>query len=269
MGMKDKVKILFIGDIIAEPGFNLVKDVISNYISDHGIDFVIANGENITGGMGIVERDANKLMELPINVLTGGNHTLDKIQSHKFINDSKNILRPLNYPRGVYGNGYGIYEVDGTGIKISVINLLGRIYMKPIECPFRTFDRVYEKIKEITNIIIVDFHAEATSEKIAFGWHSDGRASAVIGTHTHVQTADNRIMPEGTAYITDVGMTGPYDSVIGMKKEGSVKRYLFGTPHKHEVAEGDVKFAAVIIEINTETGRALSIERILEPGFEV
>ncbi len=264
--MSKTVKILFIGDIVGQPGYRMTKLVLPGIIEKENVDFVIANGENISDGMGILKRDSDELLGLPIDLLTGGNHTLDKIQSHKFINESRNILRPLNYPKGVYGSGYGIYTTKSNA-KIAVINLIGRVYMKPLECPFRAFDRVYEKIKGETNIIFVDFHAEATSEKIAFGWYADGKVSAVVGTHTHVQTADSRILPGGTAYITDVGMTGPYDSVIGMKKETSIKRYLFGTPFKHEVAEDDVKFAGVLIEIDTETGKSKKIERILKPEF--
>ncbi len=264
--MSKTIKILFIGDIVGQPGYRMTKLVLPGIIEKENVDFVIANGENISDGMGILKRDSDELLGLPIDVLTGGNHTLDKIQSHKFINESKNILRPLNYPKGVYGSGYGIYTTKSNA-KIAVINLIGRVYMKPLECPFRAFDRVYEKIKGETNIIFVDFHAEATSEKIAFGWYADGKVSAVVGTHTHVQTADSRILPGGTAYITDVGMTGPYDSVIGMKKETSIKRYLFGTPFKHEVAEDDVKFAGVLIEMDTETGKSKKIERILKPEF--
>ncbi len=264
--MSKTVKILFIGDIVGQPGYKLTKLLLPGMIEKDSIDFVIANGENISDGMGILKRDSDELMSLPINVLTGGNHTLDKIQSHKFINESTNILRPLNYPKGVYGTGFGVYTIKDN-LKIAVINLIGRVYMKPLDCPFRAFDRIFERLKTETNMIFVDFHAEATSEKIAFGWYADGKVSAVVGTHTHVQTADSRILPGGTAYITDVGMTGPYDSVIGMKKETSIKRYLFGTPFKHEVAEDDVKFAAVLVEIDTETGKSKSIKRILKPEF--
>lgn len=265
--MNNKVKILFIGDVIGIPGFNIVKLLLPGIIEKEKVDFVIANGENISEGMGVLKRDADSLLTLPINVLTGGNHTLDKIQSHKFIAESKNILRPLNYPKGVYGSGYGIYDVSNRGLKIAVINLIGRVYMKPLDCPFKAFDRLYEKIKDETKIIFVDFHGEATSEKIAFGWYADGRASVIVGTHTHVQTADNRVLPNGTAYITDVGMTGPYESVIGMKTDASIRRYIFGTPHKHEVAEGDVRLAGIIAEVDADTGKSTSIKRIMYPEF--
>ncbi len=265
--MKEKINILFIGDIIGEPGINLVKSLLPSFINKYKINFVIANAENISDGMGILEKDAKKLLELPIDVLTGGNHTMDKIQSHKFINDTHNILRPNNYPRGAYGHGFGIFPIKGTNFKIGVINLQGRTYMKPIDCPFRNFDWIYEKIKEEVKIIIIDFHAETTAEKIAFGWYVDGKASAVFGTHTHIQTSDERILIHGTAYITDVGMTGSYDSVIGMKKESSIKRFIYGTPQKHEVATDDIRIAGAICEIDAFTGKSSMIKRIFYPEF--
>lgn len=265
--MKDTINVLFIGDIIGEPGFNLTKSLLPSFTSKYKTDFVIANAENITEGMGTLEKDAKALLGLGINVLTGGNHTMDKIQSHKYFHEANEVLRPLNYPKGVYGKGFGIYKIPGTDIKIGVLNLLGRAMMKALDCPFRAFDWAYEKIKEETNILFVDFHAEATAEKIAFGWYIDGRASIMVGTHTHVPTADNRILPEGTGYITDVGMTGSYDSVIGMKKEQSIKRFKYGTPQKHIVAEDDLRLAGVICEISTDTGKAKSIKRVFYPEF--
>ena len=265
--MKDSINVLFIGDIIGEPGFNLTKSLLPSFITKYKVDFTIANAENITEGMGTLEKDAKNLLALGINVLSGGNHTMDKIQAHKYFNDAAEVLRPFNYPKGVYGRGFGIYDVPGCGVKIGVMNLLGRAMMKPLECPFRSFDWAQEKIKEETNILFVDFHAEATAEKMAFGWYADGRASVVVGTHTHIPTADNRVLPEGTAYITDVGMTGAYDSVIGMKKEQSIKRFKYGTPQKHVVATDDLRFAGVICEIYTETGKAKSIKRIFYPEF--
>ncbi len=265
--MNNSVSILFIGDIIGEPGYNHTQTFLPAITSKYKPDFVIANGENITDGMGIVEKDALKLLSLNINVLSGGNHTMDKIQAHKFINENRNVLRPANYPRGVYGNGYGLYKISNTNYKIAVISLMGRTFMKAIECPFKAFDFIYEKVKNETSIIFVDFHAEATAEKMAFGWHCDGRASVVVGTHTHTQTADNRILANGTAYITDVGMTGPYDSVIGMKKEASIKRFMYSTPQKHEVAQNDLHLAAVLCKIDAVTGRGITIERIFYPEF--
>ncbi len=265
--MKENLNVLFVGDIIGEPGYNLTKSLLPSFISKYKINFVIANAENISGGMGLLEKDAKDLLDLDIDVLTGGNHTMDKLQAHRYINQAEDVLRPMNYPRGAYGFGFGVYSVPGFECKVGVVNLQGRVFMKAIDCPFRSFDWGYEKIKEKTNIILVDFHAEATSEKIAFAWYADGRATAVFGTHTHVQTADNHLLPGGTAYITDIGMTGPYDSVIGMKKEQSIKRFVYATPQKHQVAEDDLRFAAVHCEIDTETGKALSINRIFYPEF--
>lgn len=265
--MSEKIKVLFIGDIIGDPGFNLTKLILPGIKTKYKTDFVIANGENITDGKGIIERDGKKLLELDINVLTGGNHTMDKIQAHKYLMEEKRVLRPMNYPKGAYGHGFGIYNIPDTDLKIGIINLQGRVFMKSIDCPFRTFDWVYEKIKYETNIVFVDFHAEATAEKIAFGWYVNGRASVVVGTHTHIPTADNRILSEGTAYITDVGMTGAYDSVIGMKKEGSIKRFIYSTPQKYEVGEEDVRFSGVLCEIDRTTGKATSIKRLFNPEF--
>ena len=265
--MKDKINILFIGDIIGEPGFRFLKLVLPSIKTKYNIDFTIANVENITNGVGILEKDAENVLALGVDVMTGGNHTFDKIQAHKYINESEKLLRPLNYPKGVYGKGYGIFKINDSDINICVSNFQGRVYMRPIEDPFRTFDWMYEKVKEQTNIIVVDFHAEVTAEKIAFGWHADGRASVVFGTHTHVQTADSRVLPGGTAYITDVGMTGPYDSVIGMKKEVSLRRFIYATPQKHEVASDDIRLAACVSQIDIKTGKALSITRIMYPEF--
>jgi len=181
--------------------------------------------------------------------------------------EEKRVLRPMNYPKGAYGHGFGIYNIPGTDLKIGIINLQGRVFMKSIDCPLRTFDWLYEKIKYETNIVFVDFHAEATAEKIAFGWYANGRASVVVGTHTHIPTADSRVLSDGTAYITDVGMTGAYDSVIGMKKEGSIKRFIYQTPQKYEVGEEDVRFSGVLCEIDSTSGKATSIKRLFSPEF--
>jgi metallophosphoesterase (TIGR00282 family) len=179
----------------------------------------------------------------------------------------KNLLRPLNYPKGSYGSGYVVYDLGQTG-KAGVLNLQGRTFMYPIDDPFRTADWAIEKMKAETNIIIVDMHAEATAEKVAMGWHLDGKVSAVIGTHSHIQTADERILPNGTAYITDVGMTGPYDSVIGMKKENALKRFIYATPSRYESANNDARLAALVLTVDKETGKAASIERIFYPPFQ-
>jgi len=179
----------------------------------------------------------------------------------------KNLLRPLNFPKGSYGSGYVIYNLGEKG-KVGVLNLQGRVFMYPIDDPFRTADWALEKIKAETNIVVVDMHAEATAEKVAMGWYLDGKVSAVIGTHSHIQTADERILPQGTAYITDVGMTGPYDSIIGMKRESAMKRFLYATPAKYEAADSDAKLAAVVFTVDKTTGKAINVERILYPPFE-
>ncbi|MGC8858607.1 MAG: TIGR00282 family metallophosphoesterase [Ignavibacteria bacterium] len=263
--MGENIKVLFIGDIVGEPGYKILKDCLSDIISQHKIDFVIANAENISDGAGMLKRDVERLLELPINTLTGGNHTFDKIQFNTVLNESVNILRPNNYPPGVFGKGYEVFKLENKNCSLCIINLIGRLYMKPNDCPFRSFDKVYNEIAKTTKIIIVDFHAEATSEKYAFAWYVDGRATAVLGTHTHIQTADEKILPKGTAYITDVGMTGPYDSVIGLEKSTSIRKFIYGTPQQHQVAENDTHIAGVILTIDSESGKSLKIDRFFHP----
>jgi len=263
--MDENIKVLFIGDIVGEPGYQILEDCLCDIISKYKIDFVIANAENISDGAGMLKRDVERLLKLPINTLTGGNHTFDKIQFNTFLDESNNILRPNNYPPGVFGKGYATFSIENKNCSICVINLLGRLYMRPNDCPFRSFDKVYNIIGNTAKIIIVDFHAETTSEKYAFAWYVDGRASAVLGTHTHIQTADEKILPKGTAYITDVGMTGPYDSVIGLEKLTSIRKFIYGTPQKHEVAKNDVHIAAVILTIDSVSGKSLKIERLFYP----
>lgn len=222
---------------------------------------MIANGENAAHGRGITETMYNELLENGINVLTMGNHTFDNHDIFNFIDSAKFLLRPVNMDNSVPGKGYDIFTIND--IKIGVINLMGRTYMPPVNCPFRTFDEIYDIIKSITPIIVVDFHAEATSEKIAFGYYVDGKATAIIGTHTHVQTADNRILSNGTAYITDVGMTGPLNGVIGVEKDNVINRFINGLPSRfNPVENGDIQFSAVILNIDSQTGKAKEIRRI-------
>lgn len=268
--MPDTVNVLFIGDIIGEPGLKVVEANLKNLIHTHKINFVIANGENLSTGKGILEKDAIKAFEMGINVLTGGNHTFSKIQSGKYIGEEIRILRPCNHHEEVYGRGYNIYpvSVEGAIFKVAVVNTLGRVYISTLNCPFRTTAQIVDRLKKETNIIIVDFHGEASAEKIAFGWYMDGKVSAVIGTHTHVQTADERILPEGTAFITDAGMTGGFDGVIGSKKEFSVNRFVYQTPQKQEVAGEDLRINAVVINIDMQTGKAKKITRIFHPEFK-
>jgi len=259
--------ILFIGDIVGKPGLDLVETLIKSYIQKYDVDFCIANGENLIEGKGINEEGANKLFGLGIHVITGGNHLWDNWNARKLLSSNRNVLRPLNYPSENPGNGFIVYDLGEKG-KIGVLNLQGRVYMQPIDCPFKKGEWAVEKMREQTKVIFVDMHAEATAEKIALGWFLDGKVSALVGTHTHIQTADARILPRGTAYITDVGMTGPYDSVIGLKKEVALRRFLHQTPYKYEMATYDVRLAGVFLQADAETGRALKFESFMYPKFE-
>ncbi|MEG3070630.1 MAG: TIGR00282 family metallophosphoesterase [Candidatus Syntrophopropionicum ammoniitolerans] len=225
------------------------------------MDFVIANGENAAGGKGITEDTGQELFINGVNVLTMGNHVWNKREAFEYLGRETRIVRPANYPPGTPGMGWAFYDVAGN-IKICVINLMGRIFLEPLDCPFRRVDEIIKKIKEQARIIIVDFHAEATSEKVAMGWYLSGRVTAVVGTHTHVQTADEKILPGGTAYITDLGMTGPMESVIGVKKDVVIDKFVNRIPRYFEVAKGPYQFNAALIDVDEETGEAISIRRI-------
>ncbi len=256
------MKILFIGDIVGKPGRLAVRELLPEIIEERGIDFVIANCENAAAGFGVTAEIVQELYRANIDVLTSGNHIWDKKEVMGFIDHFETLLRPANYPEGAPGHGSVLtHASDGT--PVGVINLQGRIFMSPIDCPFRTADREIEKLKK-AKIIIVDMHAEASSEKIALGWYLEGRVSAVFGTHTHVQTADERILPGGTACITDVGMTGPLESVIGMQKDAIVQRFLLQIPNKFDVAKGDVRLQGVIVDVSPD-GRATGMERLSVP----
>ncbi len=255
------MKILFIGDIVGKIGRQSVKNLIPNLVDRYKIDAVIANGENAAGGFGITEKTASELFNFGVHIITTGNHVWDKKEAVSYIAKENRILRPVNYPSDCPGFGSIIYTLPNKE-KIAVINISGRVFMNTLDCPFRVGKAEVKKLKEYTNIIIVDFHAEATSEKIAFGYYMDGIVSAVIGTHTHVQTADERVMPEGTAYITDVGMTGPQTSVIGIEKEQIIERFLSQMPRKYDVAGGKGLLSAVVIEIDNKNGKAVAIQRL-------
>lgn len=259
------LNLLFVGDIVGKPGMNLVQTWLPGLIQKYKADFVIANGENATDGKGCTEKDGKVLFDLGVHVITGGNHTWDRHQSQDYLKIEPRSLRPMNYPKGTYGNGYYIGESKKG--KVGVLSLQGRTFMADIDCPFRTADWVIPKIKNETNVIFVDFHAEATAEKVALVNYLDGKVSAVVGTHTHVQTSDERIFPGGTGFITDVGMTGPYESVIGMKIQAAINRFLYATPQKYETAENDVHLCGMFFKIDTETGKTVEIERILFPDF--
>jgi len=237
-----------------------VRELLPGIIEEHRIDFVVANCENAAAGFGVTAEIVEELYASHIDVLTSGNHIWDKKEVMAFVDDYEALLRPANYPEGAPGRGSVVIPTSG-GFPIGVINLAGRVFMNPLDCPFRTAEREIEKLKKKTRIIIVDMHAEATSEKIAMGWYLDGRVTAVLGTHTHVQTADERILPEGTAYITDVGMTGPFDSVIGIRKESILQRFLLQIPNKFDVAKGDVRLQGVMVDMASD-GRAVWVERL-------
>ncbi len=258
------MKILFIGDIVGKPGREAVQNLLNKMISDYRVEFTIANGENAAGGMGVTPDIARELLGQGVDVLTSGNHIWAKKEILPFLEVEKRLLRPANYPPQVPGRGVGLFP-SRNGEKIGVINLEGRVFMKHLDCPFRTVEREVEGLRKEAHIILVDFHAEATSEKIAMGWFLDGRVTAVIGTHTHVQTSDEKILEGGTAYITDVGMTGPQDSVIGIRKQVALNRLLTQIPWKYDVATGSTELQGVLIEVDRETGKSSDIQRIKVP----
>ncbi len=256
------MKVLFIGDIVGKVGRRLVKEFLPKIKNEHDIDFVIANGENAAGGFGITEQTAKELFDYGIHVITTGNHVWDKKEAIGFISKHDRILRPLNFPPGVPGFGSIIYPVK-NGTTVGVLNLSGRVFMSDMDCPFRTVIPEIEKIQKKTDLIVIDFHGEATSEKQAIGYYLDGKVSAVIGTHTHVQTADERILPQNTAYITDVGMTGPAESIIGVKIDQILERFLFQMPRKFDTAKGKGIFSGVIIDLDETSIGAKEIKRLM------
>ncbi len=255
------MKLLFLGDVIGEPGRAAIKALLPGLKKEMGLDFVVVNGENSAGGFGITAKVLDELLSYGVDVVTSGNHIWDKKEVMQIIDTEKRLLRPANYPEGVAGFGYRIYDAP-NGARVAVLNLEGRVYLSNIDCPFRKAKAIVNKIKEETNIIIVDFHAEITSEKNALGNFLDGEISAFFGTHTHIQTADERILPGGTAYITDAGMCGAIDSVIGIKKEMALQKFLYDIPVRFEVATGVVRINGAVVEIDETTGRAVSITRL-------
>lgn len=259
--MPDELSVLFLGDIMGKPGRKALQQYLPVMATKLAPDFIIANGENAAGGVGITEKIGQELLA-KIDVLTSGNHIWDKKEAYTYLDKEPRLLRPANYPDPCPGKSSHVYE-DAAGRKIAVLNLQGRVFMEPIDCPFQVADREVAKLREITPLIIVDFHAEATSEKQAMGYYLDGKVSAVIGTHTHVPTADERILPQGTAYISDAGMVGGYYSVIGIKKELALQRFLTSRPQRFEPEKENVYATAVTIEIESTSGRAVAIKRDL------
>jgi metallophosphoesterase (TIGR00282 family) len=253
--------ILFIGDIVGRPGRDLVQKGLRALVEHYDVDFTIANAENAAAGFGLTRDIGETLLDWGIDVMTSGNHIWDKKEVLEYIPGEPRLLRPANFPAGVPGRGSCVAQTR-DGRSVGVINLMGRVFMAPLDDPFAVALREIDAVRHRARIIFVDVHAEATSEKIAMGWHLDGRVTAVIGTHTHVQTADERILPGGTAYLTDAGMTGPHDSIIGMEKEPSLARFLNGMPAKFEPAAGNPRLNGAVIEADDKSGRATKITRI-------
>ena len=265
LSLESSFRILFIGDVIGRPGRVALSIILPDLKELYKPQLTIANGENLAGGLGITQGTADELFSYGVDLITTGNHIWDKKEILEYIDSEERILRPANYPQGVPGRGYAVFDIHTESSiqhRVAVFNLSGRIFMAPLDDPFTAATNILPKLHEEANIVILDFHAEATSEKIAMGWYLDGKVSAVIGTHTHVQTADETILPNGTAYITDAGMTGPINSVIGMKTESVIKKFLTQMPVRFDVAKGDVVVSGVIIDVDPVTGGAISIERL-------
>src|ERR671926_603359 len=257
------MKILMIGDVVAKPGRIAVLERIQDLREQHQIDFAIMNAENLAGGFSVTPTLCEQLFSSGIDVMTSGNHIFDKKEAIDYIRKQPRLIRPANYPPNTPGSGYWVGQVNGS--QVAVMNVMGRVFMPPSDDPFRVIDSVLESLPAETTVRIVDVHAEATSEKVAMGWHLDGRVSAVLGTHTHVQTADERILPGGTAFLTDLGMTGSYAGVIGMDKSGTLARLTSVTARRPEHAAGEVRICAAVLDIDEETGRARSINRLSLP----
>lgn len=258
------IKILFIGDIFGKPGRRVITDLLPDLKKELNLDVVIANGENLAGGFGITEKTAMHMFKVGIDAFTSGNHLWDNKDGMEFIETNQKILKPANYPPGTPGNDFYLFEIR-AGLKIGILNLMGRTFTINIDCPFRTAKKYINKIKRYTEIIIVDFHAEATAEKKALGWFLDGNVSAVLGTHTHVQTTDARILNNGTAYITDAGMTGSQDSVIGLRISDAIQRMIRPIPNRFHAAKENLQLQGVIIEIDEKSYKATKIERLIIP----
>ena len=257
------MRILFIGDIIGQPGRQMVARHLKSLVAEHGTEMVLANAENAAGGFGITPSIGEELLGLGIDLLTSGNHVWDKKEAEAYLAKESRLLRPANYPEEAPGTGVHVLQKDGR--MLAVLNIQGRAFLPAIDCPFKTADREITQLHQITDTILVDFHAEATAEKQAFAWYLDGRVSAVVGTHTHVQTADERLLPARTAYITDVGMTGPRNSVIGIKPDDAIQKFITQMPRKFSLAPGSAQLCAVVLDIG-EDGRARNIQRIQVHG---
>jgi 2',3'-cyclic-nucleotide 2'-phosphodiesterase len=260
------MRFLFVGDLVGVPGRQIFQRLVPELRREFRADFVIANCENVAGGFGATPELCRELWDAGADCLTSGNHIWKKREIYSYIDQESRLLRPANFPEGTPGRGYSYFVVRDR--EVVIVNLMGRAFMEPLCCPFRQFDRIYDEVAGRTPVIFVDFHAETTSEKTAFGWYADGRASAVVGTHTHVQTADERILKQGTAYLTDAGMTGPTEGILGVAREPVIERFLTQMPVRFEVAAGPSRLMGVVVEVDATTGRARSIERLQRPGDE-
>ena len=258
------MRIFLIGDIFGRPGRRLIEEKLAGLLQEYEIDFCIANIENAAAGFGVTPKIAEELLQAGIDVFTSGNHIWDKRPIIPYLAEQPRLLRPHNYPKGVPGTGIYIGETK-KGERVGVLNLQGRVFMAPIDCPFMVGLAAVEEMKKETSVIVVDFHAEATSEKQGLGWYLDGRVSALVGTHTHVLTADERLLPRGTAYITDIGMTGAHDSIIGSDPRLALERFLLQTPNRLEPGTDNLHVTGAIVDVDTSTGRARSIERVNRP----
>ena len=253
--MPNEIKVLFLGDVIGKPG----RKAVEKYIKGSNADFIIINGENLAGGIGITPLVAQEMFSCGVDLITTGNHVWKKKEMIPFLMEEQRVIRPLNYPSGTPGFGYGVISKNGK--KLCVVNLEGRVFMAPLDCPLRTVDNLLQELdKKIP--VLVDFHAEATSEKIALGWYLDGKVAAVLGTHTHVQTADERVLPKGTGYITDAGMTGPADSVIGMEKSVVLKKFVTQLPQRFEVGKDDIEVQGVMLTLENQGNNCIAIKRV-------
>ena len=259
------MKVLMIGDVVGRPGRRIVEDLLPRHLEEHAIDFCVVNIENASGGSGVTPKIADRMFELRVDAMTTGDHVYKKREIFPYLRANHRIVRPANYPDAAHGQGATVVE-SRSGVKVGILNLQGRVFMPPNDCPFLRAEAEIEKLRRETKIILVDFHAEATSEKVAMGWHLDGKVSLVVGTHTHIQTADETILPGGTGYITDLGMTGPYDSVIGRAKDRVLFKFLTNVPARYDVGEGMEKLCGVQATLDPETGKATSIERIMLSG---
>lgn len=260
------ITVLFVADVVGQAGCDILLKNVPELKKKYSVDFTIANGENANNnGKGITQNIAKRFFEAGVDIITGGNHTWENRNNQELFESEPRVLRPANYPDGNPGKGYFVCNSKNNDAKLAVLNLQGRTFLYSIDCPFLCADKTIELIKEQTNLIIIDFHAEATAEKIALGWYLDGKVSGVVGTHTHVQTADDRILPNGTAYITDVGMTGSHNSVIGTKIDHAIRRFIYQTPSKFSVAVENPKLSGVIITLNAITGKAATITRLFTP----